>query len=131
MGQAGLGPMDRIPRRDVADTAEPRHEAYGAHYAPVLWTLARGGRFGHPLGLPTGELRSWHVKRRLRPPDQARHWCPREWWEPSPRPLGAGAGPLAACPQGSVQPLGPVAPLAPPSLGGMALACLSVGPLSP
>ena len=44
-------------------------------------------------------------------------------WDPSSRPRGAGAGPLAACPQGSVQPLGPVAPLAPPSLGGMALAC--------
>ena len=53
--------MDRIPRRDVADTAEPRHEAYGAQYAPVLWTLARGGRFGHPLGFllsyRTGMLR--------------------------------------------------------------------------
>ena len=42
--------MDRIPRRDVADTAEPRHEAYGAQYAPVLYTIARGNRFGHPLG---------------------------------------------------------------------------------
>ena len=42
--------MDRIPRRDVADSAEPRHEAYGAQFAQVLWTIARGGRFGHPLG---------------------------------------------------------------------------------
>jgi len=51
--------------------------------------------------------------------------------EPSPRPMGAGAGPLAACPQGFVQPLGLVAPLAPPTLGGMAEACSSVSHLSP
>ena len=30
MGRRRGGPLDRIPRRDVADTAEPRHEAYGA-----------------------------------------------------------------------------------------------------
>ena len=29
---------------------------------------------------------------------------PEDWGETSPRPKGAGAGPLAACPQGSVQP---------------------------
>jgi len=34
--------------------------------------------------------------------------------------MGAGAGPLAACPQGFVQPFGPIAPPAPPTLGGMA-----------
>jgi len=38
---------------------------------------------------------------------------PEEMGEASSRPMGAGAGPLAACPQGSVQPLGPIAPLAP------------------
>jgi len=44
---------------------------------------------------------------------QACHWGPRGMGGESAPLKGAGAGPLAACPQGSVQPL---RPLLPPSL---------------